>query len=97
NVMLQYTDTGTNALPGTVTVDGVAVTTRDGLYEALNDGLEHTIVATGQNVSAYPALFFGRITGSHQGSIRRGAVIDESTSSLTAARAAGVAWVQASA
>lgn len=95
NIALFYSNGSTTVTNGTVTVDGASVTNRDQLYDALNDGAEHTVMVTGLNVSAWPALFFSRITAAHQGSIRRGVVIDEATASLSAARAAAVAWAEA--
>lgn len=95
NAAGQYASGGSGALVGTWTIDGASVTTQGQLYTALNDGNEHTAMVTGLNTSAWPAMFFSRLTSSVLGSMRRGVVIDESTASLAAARTAATAWVQA--
>jgi len=87
--------TSITALVGTWTVDGVSVTTQTQLFNALEVAGEHILMVTGLNVSAWPALFFGRTSNTPLGSFRRGVVIDEATASLAAARAAAVDWVEA--
>lgn len=62
------------ALPDTMEVDGVSVTTRGGLYTALDDEAEHTVVISGQSSTQ---LRIGRSGSGFQGSVRRVAIINE--------------------
>lgn len=82
------------ALPGTWTVDGASVTTQGQLFSALDDGAEHTVMVTGLNVSAWPAIFWSRSSGAVLGSMRRGVIIDEATSDIAGARTKAIAWVE---
>ena len=43
----------------TITVDGVAVTTRGALFTALADGLEHEVIATDADLSAWTTVYIG--------------------------------------
>ena len=82
------------ALPETMEVDGVAVTTRGELYTALDDEAEHTVVISGMTS---PQLRLGRSGSGVTGSFRRVAVINETDAStnLAAWTAEAIAAVEA--
>lgn len=95
-VLLQYNNGQATLLSGSgTTVDGVAVTNRDQLHDALNDGLEHVLVT--RQAFAATDMQIGRSSVSNVGSVRKCAVLNEASlgGDLAAATALAVEAVVA--
>tara|TARA_R110002110_G_scaffold330324_1_gene541576 strand:+ start:54 stop:656 length:603 start_codon:yes stop_codon:yes gene_type:complete len=75
-----------NAGTPTITVDGVAVTTRGALFTALADGLEHEVIATDADLSSWTSLYLGNYSAAEvwvwEGMIRDVRFYNSSTDAL---------------
>jgi hypothetical protein len=81
---------------GTTTVDGVAVTTRDAFYEALNDGDWHHVRFTALTATSPGTIFLGQTAAAMLGDVKLAIAINEvefSGTPLDDARAASAAWI----
>ncbi|RPF70438.1 hypothetical protein [Aurantiacibacter spongiae] len=87
-----YADGDGAGTAGTVTVDDAAVTTRNDLHDALDDGAEHIVSITGLPQSN--SVDLGRSTSGMIGSIRRAVIMLESEpADLAGARSKAKAWL----